>query len=54
MSKQYAVRDADHSILCSTDQFDPALVTETISLSGGAELLICGDTDDDEIRSLKA
>lgn len=54
MSKQYAVRDADQSILCSTDQFDPALVTETISLSGGAELLICGDTDDDEIRSLKA
>ena len=54
MSKQYAVRDADRGILSSTDRFDPAHVTETVPLSGGMELLVCGDSADDEIRSLKA
>ncbi len=53
MEKQYAVRDRNRSILFKSDQFDIDLVTETIPLSDGAQLLICGTAEDDEIGSLQ-
>ena len=53
MEKQYAVRDKDRNILFMSDQFEIDLVTDTMPLSDGADLLICGTAEDDEIGSLQ-
>lgn len=53
MEKQYAVRDRNSSILFKSDQFEIDLVTYTVPLSDGAELLICGTDEDEEIGSLQ-
>lgn len=53
MEKQYAVRDRGRNILFKSDQCDIDCVTDTIPLSDGAELLICGTPEDDEIGSLQ-
>ncbi len=43
MGKEYALRRRDGTILCSSAGFDASAVTDTVLLSDGNELLICGE-----------
>jgi len=45
MDREYAVIDGRETVLYQTAGFDPAAVTETRPLSGGARLCVCGEDE---------
>ena len=53
MSRDYAVIDQQGAIICQSAGFDPRRATETVPLSGGCQLRVCGGPLEAENEALR-